>query len=52
MANTNSAVANFSTDLNFTYYEKFRIYISKPVVAEKRFSTCKENKTTRKRKRE
>jgi len=51
-ANINSAVANFPTDLNFTYYEKFRIHISKPVAAEKRFPTSKENKATRKRKNE
>jgi len=42
MANINSAVANFPIDLNFTYYEKFRIHISRPVAAEKRFSTSKE----------
>jgi len=52
MANINSAVANFPTDPNFTYYEKFGIHISKPVAAEKRVSTNKENKETRKRKRE
>jgi len=51
-ANINSAVADFPTDLNFTYCEKFRTHISKPVAAEKRFSTSKENKATRKRKRE
>lgn len=49
MANINWAVANIPTDLNFTYYKKFRIHISKSVAAEKRFSASRESKTRKKR---